>query len=296
MTETDEVPIPFDGAITEYYKSAAPEAVRRAIKDAKGHSVMEPPYPYRKQMKKSAYNDQMEAAADRTGQAAALGRQHRDAGWWCCSKGAMPPARVERSPACAPTSTRGWCAPWRWPSRPTARPASGISSAMSRNCRPRARSCCSTVRGTTARWSNMVFGFCTPEERAQFFRQVTDFEMMLIDEGMTLTKLWLDVGRAEQLRRFLKRERDPLKRWKLSAVDVEGLKRWDAYTEAIVETFTRTHTPIAPWTVLRSDCKKRARIAAIQKILNGYPYDGRDPVALGQTDPEIIGAPDILNV
>jgi polyphosphate kinase 2 len=141
-----------------------------------------------------------------------------------------------------------------------------------------------------------VFGFCTPEERAQFFRQVTDFEMMLIDEGMTLTKLWLDVGRAEQLRRFLKRERDPLKRWKLSAVDVEGLKRWDAYTEAIVETFTRTHTPIAPWTVIRSDCKKRARIAAIQKILNGYPYDGRDPVALGQTDPEIIGAPDILNV
>jgi polyphosphate kinase 2 len=295
MTETDEVPIPFDGAITEYHKSAAPEAVRRAIKDAKGHSVMEPPYPYRKQMKKSAYNDQMKAlqielaklqhwvvSAGRRVVVLFEGRDAAGKGGTIARVRANLNPRVVRTVALAKPSDRE-AGQWYFQRYVAQLPTAGEIVLFDRS------------------WYNRavvehVFGFCTPEERAQFFRQVTDFEMMLIDEGMTLTKLWLDVGRAEQLRRFLKRERDPLKRWKLSAVDVEGLKRWDAYTEAIVETFTRTHTPIAPWTVLRSDCKKRARIAAIQKILNGYPYDGRDPVALGQTDPEIIGAPDILNV
>ena len=136
-----------------------------------------------------------------------------------------------------------------------------------------------------------VFGFCTPEQRAHFFRQVPDFERMLVDEGIILKKLWLNVGRAEQLRRFLKREKDPLKQWKLSWIDVEGLKKWDAYTDAIRETFERSHSDHAPWTVVRSDDKKRARIAAIQSVLCDIDYAGKGAIA--PPDPKVAGGPDI---
>lgn len=116
---------------------------------------------------------------------------------------------------------------------------------------------------------------------------------MLVDEGIVLHKLWLNVGRAEQLRRFLQREKDPLKQWKLSWIDVEGLKKWDAYTDAIAETFERSHTEPAPWTVIRSDDKKRARLAAIRKVLAGLEYVGKGDVA--PPDPKICGGPDIWN-
>jgi polyphosphate kinase 2 len=134
-----------------------------------------------------------------------------------------------------------------------------------------------------------VFGFCTPEQRARFFGQVPAFEQMLIDEGIVLVKLWLNVGRAEQLRRFLDREGDPLKQWKLSWIDVEGLKKWDEYTAAIGETLTRTDTAHAPWTVIRSDDKARARIAAIQTVLQAVDYKGRDLAAIGARDAQIAG-------
>ena len=136
-----------------------------------------------------------------------------------------------------------------------------------------------------------VFDFCTPEQRQHFFAQVPDFEKMLVEDGIHLFKLWLNVGRAEQLRRFLAREADPLKQWKLSWIDVEGLKRWDAYSQAIPETLTLTHTQAAPWTVIRSDDKRRARLAAIRTVLSGLDYDGKDAKALGQVDGKICGGP-----
>ena len=136
-----------------------------------------------------------------------------------------------------------------------------------------------------------VFGFCTEEERRRFLSQVPDFETMLVDEGITLKKLWLNVGRAEQLRRFLGREADPLKQWKLSWIDVEGLNRWDAYTDAIRETFERSHTPVAPWTIVRSDDKRRARLAAIRSVLYDIDYEGKGDVAT--PDPKIAGGPEI---
>ncbi len=136
-----------------------------------------------------------------------------------------------------------------------------------------------------------VFGFCEDDEREHFFRQVPDFEQMLVDEGIILKKLWLNVGRAEQLRRFLKREKDPLKQWKLSWIDVEGLKKWDEYTHAIRETFERSHSEVAPWTVVRSDDKKRARLAAIRAVLSDIDYAGKGKVA--DPDPKICGGPDI---
>ena len=136
-----------------------------------------------------------------------------------------------------------------------------------------------------------VFEFCSSDQRQRFFGQVQDFEKMLVDDGIILKKLWLNVGRAEQLRRFLKREKDPLKQWKLSWIDVEGLKRWDAYTAAIQETFDRSHSSHAPWTIVRSDDKKRARLAAISSVLSGIEYAGKDHAP--PADPKICGGPDI---
>jgi polyphosphate kinase 2 (PPK2 family) len=116
---------------------------------------------------------------------------------------------------------------------------------------------------------------------------------MMVDEGITLIKLWLNVGRAEQLRRFLDREKDPLKQWKLSWIDVEGLKKWNEYSAAIQETFQRTHTDHTPWTIVRSDDKRRARIAAIQTVLNAVDYPEKNTDVVTSPDPDITGGPDI---
>ena len=116
---------------------------------------------------------------------------------------------------------------------------------------------------------------------------------MLVDEGIYLFKFWLNVGRAEQLRRFLARERDPLKQWKLSKIDVDGLHKWDAYTDAIRETLHRSHSKHAPWTIVKSDDKKRARLAAIRHVLTALDYTGRDLQAIGHCDAAICGGPDL---
>jgi polyphosphate kinase 2 len=138
-----------------------------------------------------------------------------------------------------------------------------------------------------------VFGFCTPAQRKHFFVQLPNFERMLVDEGITLVKIWLNVGRAEQLRRMLDREKDPLKQWKLSFIDVEGLNRWDAYTDAIRDTLDRSDFDFAPWTVIRSDDKLRARIAAVQTVLRAVDYAHKDKAAIGDIDPAICGGRDI---
>jgi polyphosphate kinase 2 len=140
-----------------------------------------------------------------------------------------------------------------------------------------------------------VFNFASNTQRQHFFGQVGDFERLLTDDGIHLFKIWLTVSRAEQLRRFLKRERDPLKHWKLSRIDVEGLPLWDAYTLAIRETLSRSHSAHAPWTVIRSDDKRRARLAAIRTVLSGLDYDNRDDAGLGIADPRICGGPGMLN-
>jgi polyphosphate kinase len=136
-----------------------------------------------------------------------------------------------------------------------------------------------------------VFGFCKPEDRARFFRQLPEFEQMIADEGIIFLKIWLEVGRAEQLKRFLDREGDLLKQWKLSQIDVDGLAKWDDYCAAIDETMAKTSFKIAPWTVILSDDKKRARIAAIQTILGSVDYAGKDKAAIGKVDDKICGGP-----
>ncbi len=138
-----------------------------------------------------------------------------------------------------------------------------------------------------------VFGFCTTAQREAFFAQLPAFEEVLVQEGVHLIKLWFNVSRAEQLRRMLAREGHPLKQWKLSRIDVDGLGKWDAYTAAIAETFQRSDFAFAPWTVILGDDKYRARIAAIQRILGAFDYDRKDAAAIGTPDPRIMGGPAI---
>ena len=114
-----------------------------------------------------------------------------------------------------------------------------------------------------------------------------------MEEGITLIKFWLEVDRAEQLKRFLDREQDPLKQWKLSQIDIDGLPKWREYSAAIDETMAKTHFPYAPWTMILADDKKRARIAAIQTVLHAVDFKGKDVGAIGPVDRQICGDPSL---
>ena len=119
------------------------------------------------------------------------------------------------------------------------------------------------------------------------------FEKMMTDDGITLIKIWLNVSRPEQIRRFLSRETDPLKQWKLSNIDVEGLSKWQEYSEAIQSTFEKTDLPYARWTIVKSDDKRRAHIQVILNILSRFDYDGKDKYLFSEADPSICGGPEI---
>ncbi len=134
-----------------------------------------------------------------------------------------------------------------------------------------------------------VMGFCTATEYLEFLRQAPEFERMLVRSGIRLFKLWFSVSRGEQVRRFKAREHDPLKQWKLSPVDLASLDKWDDYTEAKEAMFFHTDTADAPWTVIKSDDKKRARLNAMRHVLSQVPYAGKDMDVVGEPDPLIVG-------
>ena len=134
-----------------------------------------------------------------------------------------------------------------------------------------------------------VMGFCTDSEHHLFLREAPLLENMLVENGIHLFKLWFSVSREEQARRFLKRAEDKLKQWKLSPVDLESLSRWDDYTEAKKVMFMATDTKFAPWTVIRSDDKKRARLACMRFVLSGLPYSNKDETSVGEPDPRLVG-------
>ena len=137
-----------------------------------------------------------------------------------------------------------------------------------------------------------VMGFCSPAEYMEFMRQVPEFERMLVRSGIRLFKFWFSVSREEQLRRFQSRQQDPLKHWKLSPIDVESLDRWDEYSEAKESMFFFTHTADAPWTVVRSDDKKRARVNCMRYFLSNLPYPGKDMEINTAPDPRLVGSAD----
>jgi len=284
--------LPFDGAISRYFREGAPEALRQAIANGGKDDILTPSYPYREEMKRKDHDShmgalqielaKMQAGIKASGQRLIVVFEGRDA----AGKGGTIKAVTENmNPRQAyvvalPKPTERESQQWYFQRYVDWFPAKGEIALYDRSWYNRAM-------------IEQVFGFCTPEERAKFFRQLPEFEQMIADEGIIFLKLWLDVGRAEQLRRFLARESDLLKQWKLSRIDVDGLGKWDAYCEVIDETMQKTHFRHAPWTVILSDDKKRARIAAIQTILQAVDYAGKDKAAIGKIDPAICGGPDL---
>ncbi len=287
--------LPFDGAITDYHRNEAPDDVHDAIEAGGKKDILSDSYPYDMRLKKHAYRQSMvplqeelvklQADVAETGKRLVVVFEGRDA----AGKGGTIKAMTENlNPRVArvvalPKPSDAEAGQWYFQRYVEELPTAGEIVLFDRS------------------WYNRgvvehVFDFCTPDQRERFFQQLPDFEEMLVHEGITLVKLWLNVGRAEQLRRFLARENDPLKQWKLSWIDVEGLKRWDAYSAAIRETFKRSHTPHAPWTILRSDDKSRARIAAIQTVLGSIEYARKTPKSIGSPDSSICGGPDIWDV
>ncbi|MCI2237740.1 polyphosphate kinase 2 [Kineococcus sp. TRM81007] len=140
-----------------------------------------------------------------------------------------------------------------------------------------------------------VMGFASDEEYERFMHQVPLFEQMLVDDGIHLVKFWFSVTRAEQRTRFAIRQIDPVRQWKLSPMDVASLGKWDDYTAAKEAMFERTDTPFAPWTVVRTNDKKRARLEAMRVVLSRFDYDGKDAAVVGRPDPAlVVGARSIL--
>jgi len=287
--------LPFDGAISSFLAEEAPETIRETLKKADKHDILSPSYPYKREMTRKEYHSVMEtlqrqlvrmqAGLRDTGKRLIVVYEGRDAagkgGTIAATRENLNP-RVASVVALSKPSDRE-ATQWYFQRYVDWLPAAGEMVMFDRS------------------WYNRgvvehVFGFCTPEQRTQFFAQLPSFEKMLVDEGIVLVKLWLNVGQAEQLRRFIARETDPLKQWKLSWIDIEGLKKWEAYSAAIVETLALSHTDHAPWTVIKSDDKKRARIAAIQTLLLAVDYAGKDTAAIGQPDPAICGTPALLDV
>ena len=139
-----------------------------------------------------------------------------------------------------------------------------------------------------------VMGFCTDAEYTEFMRQVPEMERNLVASGIHLIKFWFSVSRKEQARRFRERERHPLKQWQLSPIDLASLDKWDDYTRAKEATFFYTDTADAPWTVVKSDCKKRGRLNAMRYVLHRLAYDGKTSEHIGQVDRLLVGRAQVV--
>ena len=282
--------LPFDGAISKYFKNDAPKEVRKAIEKHQKDEILSQHFPYRDAMKRKVFEVQMEALqfqlvrlqADvkATGKRLICIFEGRDAAG---KGGTIDALRMNLNPRGATVVAlakpnereRG---EWYFQRFIDWLPPFGEIAIFDRSWYNRAV-------------VEKVFGFCSDDQRSKFFRQLPDFEKMVVDEGIILLKFWLEVDRAEQLKRFLDREQDPLKQWKLSQIDIDGLPRWNDYSQAIDETMTRTQFPYAPWTMILSDDKLRARIAALQTVLLAVDFKGRDLKAIGEVDPLICGTP-----
>jgi polyphosphate kinase 2 len=140
-----------------------------------------------------------------------------------------------------------------------------------------------------------VMEFCQPQQCMEFLREVPEFERALTRDDITLVKFWFSVSRTEQLRRFIQRQLDPVKRWKLSTIDLASLDKWDAYTAAKEEMFRHTDLAELPWTVVKSNDKRRARLEAMRYVLSRIAYPERDGLVVGVPDPLIVGPPRLLH-
>lgn len=282
---------PFGGAISRFVEKQAPKAIRQLLASAGKHDILDATYPYATRMSGDDYDDAHQACQLELVKAMAWLRKEKQRvvvifeGRDAAGKGGTIQAVTEnlnprntRIVALGPPSDveRGQ---WYFQRYISHLPTGGELTLFDRS------------------WYNRaivehVFGWCSQEERERFFTELPSFESMLTGDGMVFIKIFLAIGRAEQLRQFLQREEDPLKQWKLSQTDIDGLERWDDYTKAIDETFERSHTKNARWTVVLSEDKRRARIAAMQVILEALDYPHK---ARLRPDPAICGGPALLN-
>ncbi|GAB1363510.1 polyphosphate kinase 2 [Rhodobacter sp.] len=282
--------LPFDGAISRFFREDVPKSVRKAIEKDDGNDILTQSYPYREEMKGKDYDAhmaalqielvKMQADVKATGKRLVVVFEGRDAAG---KGGTIDRVRENLNPRQAyvvalPKPSEREAKQWYFQRYIDWLPAAGEIALFDRSWYNRAM-------------VEHVFGFCTPDEREKFFRQLPEFEEMITEEGIIFIKIWLEVGRAEQLKRFLDRESDPLKQWKLSPIDIDGLGKWEAYCEAIDETMKRSQFKRAPWTVILSDDKKRARIAAVQTVLSAVDYKAKDKAAIGKIDGKICGGP-----
>jgi len=287
--------LPFDGAISKYFDSDAPKDVRDAIRRAEKGDILNPSYPHSERLARKVYEKELQALqielvklqswVKATGQRVVIVFEGRDAAG---KGGTIKRFRENLNPRGARVvalskPTDGERSQWYFQRYIDHLPSGGEIVFFDRSW---------YNRGVVEK----VFGFCTDVEREKFFRQVLPFERALVDDGVHLFKFWLNVGRAEQLRRFLDREKDPLKQWKLSPIDVNGLAKWDDYSAAIHQTLMRSQSKHANWTVVRSDDKRRARLEAIRHVLLKLDYDHKNSKAIGKPDPLICAGPDIWDV
>lgn len=286
--------LPFDGGISKFFEKEAPKDIRKAVEQGDKKDILSPSYPYKSWMKKSDYEDEINALqrelvrlqsdVGATGKRIVVVFEGRDAAG---KGGTIKRFRENLNPRSArvvalPKPTERERGEWYFQRYIKHLPTEGEVVLFDRSW---------YNRGVVEK----VFGFCEDAERTHFFNQLPSFERMLVDEGIQVFKIWLNVGRAEQLRRFIDREKDPLKQWKLSGIDVKGLSKWDAYTDAITETLARSHSDVAPWTVVRSDDKYRARLNAIRAVLSQIDYKGKNTDVAYAPDAKITGGPEMLD-
>ena len=281
---------PLIEAIAEQIRSSIPQEMVDAVKSAKDKKqIIGSRYPYERVMKKAAYEDElkllqielvkMQAWATKNNERIVMVFEGRDA----AGKGGtikrftekLNPRSARIAALAKPSDAeRGQ---WYFQRYVAQLPTHGEIVFFDRSWYNRAG-------------VEHVMNFCNPHEYLEFMRQAPEFERMLVRSGIRFIKFWFSVSREEQLRRFMLRAADPLKQWKLSPMDVESLGRWDEYTKAKEAMLFYTDTADAPWTIARSDDKRRARLNAIKFFLSSVPYDGKNESLLQDVDPLILGS------
>ena len=282
------VPVTSSLNIVHIPDSVIPKAIRRRALDAKKNEIISDSYPYRVKMKRGEYEESKQALqvellkmqhwVKESGQRIVLLFEGRDA----AGKGGtikrfmehMNPRGARVVALEKPTEREQ--GQWYFQRYIEQLPTKGEIVFFDRS------------------WYNRavvepVMGFCTKAQHHRFLREAPQVENMLINDGIHLFKFWFSVSREEQFRRVRSRESDRLKQWKLSPVDAKALGLWDEYTKAKNAMFMATDTKVAPWAVIRSDCKKRARINCMRYVLGRLDYPDKDSSVVVPPDPQIVG-------
>ncbi len=280
--------LPFDGAISAYFENDAPENIRNAIRRAEKGEIIDASYPHSERMPRKAYEQDMEALqielvklqawAKESGARIAMVFEGRDAAG---KGGTIKRFRENLNPRGArvvalPKPSEAEATQWYFQRYIDHLPTAGEIVLYDRSWYNRAG-------------VERVMGFCEPNDYLEFMRQTPELERMLVRSGIKFYKYWFSVTREEQMRRFKSRETDPLKQWKLSPIDKASLGKWDDYTEAKEAMFFYTDTADAPWTVVKSNDKKRARLNCMRHFLSTIDYPGKDLSIAQPADPLIVG-------